>query len=510
MVTAHRVIKNTGYLYLRVFFNMFISLYTTRLIINELGVSDFGVFNVVGGAIGMLGFINIAMVGSTQRFLSYAEGEGNIEKQIFVFNSSVIIHFIIALISVCGLIILGVFLFNGILNIPNDRIYAAKVVYISMIISTAFTMMSVPYDAEINAHENMKYYAIIGIIESILKLGIAISLAYISFDKLIYYGILMGLIPFMRIIVLRIYCHKRYVECVVSPRKYFDKIMIKDMLSFAGWNFFTSSADLISYNGIGILINMFFGVLSNTANSLAFQLLGLLSVFTNYMIMAIKPILVKSEATNQRDKMMTMSVLSTKLLNITLCLILIPAIVEMPFLLRVWLKKIPDYAVIFCRLVLIRELIHGFIPLFQTNIQAVGKIKQFSIVDSISMILFVVVAYLGYKLGAVVEYIYYVLIILAIVRVLITLYFTSKECGLNISKYLNYILKSSISTLILFVIFYFITVLIESEVLELMVITLSTLIIMPTISLLLFFNNYEKQYCLNIYYDIKKKILNKI
>ena len=172
--TATRVIKNTGYLYAKMGITMFISLYTTRLILNSLGASDFGIFNIVGGAIAMLGFLNGAMASATQRFMSYSEGEGNKEKQKSIFNVSLVLHFGIAFIVGIVLLIAGYFFFNGILNIPVDRIFAAKVVYASLIVSTMFTVMTVPYDAAMNAHENMKYYAIVGILESFLKLAVAL------------------------------------------------------------------------------------------------------------------------------------------------------------------------------------------------------------------------------------------------------------------------------------------------------------------------------------------------
>ena len=176
--TANRVVKNTGFLYAKMGITMFISLYTTRLILNSLGAADFGIFNIVGGAIAMLGFLNAAMAGATQRFMSYSEGEGNKKKQKSIFNISILLHFFIALAAGIALLIAGYFFFNGILNIPADRIFAAKVVYGSLIVSTMFTVMSVPYDAVLNAHENMKYYAIIGIIESLLKLSVALIVVY--------------------------------------------------------------------------------------------------------------------------------------------------------------------------------------------------------------------------------------------------------------------------------------------------------------------------------------------
>ena len=183
--TANRVIKNTGYLYAKMAITMFVSLYTTRLILNSLGASDFGIYNIVGGAIAMLGFLNAAMAGATQRFMSFAEGEGKREKQKYIFNISIILHLLISLVVILVLIIAGFVFFNGILNIPADRIGAARVVYFSLIASTVLTVMNVPYDAVMNAHENMRYYAIVGILESFLKLAVAFVCVYAIGDKLI-------------------------------------------------------------------------------------------------------------------------------------------------------------------------------------------------------------------------------------------------------------------------------------------------------------------------------------
>lgn len=199
--TANRVLKNTCYLYARMGITMFISLYTTRIILNTLGVSDFGIFNIVGGAIGMLGFLNAAMADATQRFMSYSEGERNKEKQKNIFNVSFILHFILAIIVGFTLIIAGHFFFNGIFNIPAEKEFAAKVIYGSLIISTIFTIMTVPYNAVMNAHENMKYYAVMGLIEAPLKLLVAIVCMYTSSDKLIIYGVLTACIPLIMLTI---------------------------------------------------------------------------------------------------------------------------------------------------------------------------------------------------------------------------------------------------------------------------------------------------------------------
>lgn len=191
MQEAHRVAKNTGILYARMAITVFISLYSTRLILVSLGVADFGLFNVVGGVIAMLGFLNSSMASATQRFMSYAQGEGNLEKVKRIFNMSTILHAAIAIIMVFVLEIAGYF-FNGILKIAADRVEVAKIIYHFMVASTFFTVLSVPYEAVITSHENMLFYAILGILESVLKLGIAFYITYSAYDHLVMYGLLMA------------------------------------------------------------------------------------------------------------------------------------------------------------------------------------------------------------------------------------------------------------------------------------------------------------------------------
>lgn len=300
--TANRVLKNSGYLYARMGITIFISLYTTRIILNSLGASDFGIFNIVGGSIGMLGFLNAAMAESTQRFMSYSEGKGDKEKQKYIFNVSFVLHFILAIIVGLTLLIAGYFFFNGIFNIPANRELAAKIVYCSLIISTIFTIMTVPYNAVMNAHENMKYYAAMGLVESPLKLLVAIICMYSTGNKLIVYGILMACIPLIMLSIMRIYCHKYYEECVISPYTYWDKKLMKEMTSFAGWSLTSSIASILTMHGVSIVLNSFWGVLANAAQGIANQLSGQIMVFSRTMLAALNPIIVKNEGANNREK----------------------------------------------------------------------------------------------------------------------------------------------------------------------------------------------------------------
>lgn len=354
--TANRVIKNTGYLYAKMAITMFVSLYTTRLILNSLGASDFGIYNIVGGAIAMLGFLNAAMAGATQRFMSFAEGEGKREKQKYIFNISIILHLLISLVVILVLIIAGFVFFNGILNIPADRIGAARVVYFSLIASTVLTVMNVPYDAVMNAHENMRYYAIVGILESFLKLAVAFVCVYAIGDKLIVYGILMAAIPFITLTIMKVYCHRHYEECIISPRKYWDKGLMREMTSFAGWNFVTSFTGIVSQYGLGIVLNHFWGTLLNTAQGIANQLSGQLMTFSNTMLKALNPVITKSKGSGDVELMFKASFSGCKYAYLMLVLFSVPFMFEMPYILKLWLVNIPDWAVLFCRLQLLRSV----------------------------------------------------------------------------------------------------------------------------------------------------------
>lgn len=457
--TANRVIKNTGYLYAKMGITMFISLYTTRLILNSLGVSDFGIFNIVGGAIAMLGFLNAAMAGTTQRFMSYTEGEGNKEKQKSIFNVSLILHFIIACLVGIALLIAGFFFFNGILNIPVDRVYAAKFVYGSLIISTMFTVMSVPYDATLNAHENMKYYAIVGILESLLKLCVAFACVYTQYDKLIVYGALTACIPLITLSIMRMYCHKHYEECVIAPRQYCDKRLMKEMTSFAGWSFLGSASSLIGNYGNGLVLNHFWGTKLNAAQGVANQLNGILMVFSNNMLKALNPVITKTEGAGYREKMLDVTTTGSKFSFYMLAIFAIPSIAEMPYLLGLWLKNVPQWAVVFAQLQLVRTLIEQTTITLGTSLSAEGRIKRINQVTSIINLLPIILIYILFTYGY--SPIYMHVVNISIFGILISvskIFFMKTRCGMTYGYYFRNILFPILLTLIPSCLFSYVTV----------------------------------------------------
>lgn len=446
MSTVNRVIKNTGFLYAKMGITMFISLYTTRLILNSLGAEDFGIFNIVGGSIAMLGFLNAAMASATQRFMSYSEGEGNKEKQKTIFNISFVLHIAIALLV--GLVLLGAgfVFFNGVLNIPDDRVFAAQVVYGSLIISTMFTVATVPYDAVMNAHENMKYYAIIGILESLLKLSVALIITKIALDKLIVYGALMACIPLVTLTIMRIYCHKHYAECLISPKQYWDKSLAREMGSFAGWNLLGSMSSMVGNYGYGIVVNHFFGTIVNAAMGIANQLNGQLMVFSNNMMKALNPVIVKSEGANKRSDMFKFAFVGSKFSFFLLAIFAIPFAIEAPYVLKTWLKNVPEWTIIFVRFQLVRSMLEQLITSFANSLRATGSIKELQKISVFTDLFPLAIIFVLFRLRFPPYSLYIVAILFMVVLKAIASGFLAKKyCQLSYSQYLKSVLYPALA-----------------------------------------------------------------
>jgi O-antigen/teichoic acid export membrane protein len=436
MRTANRIIANTGFLYGKMIITIFISLYSTRLILSALGEIDYGIFNLVGGVIGMLTFINGAMVIATQRYLSISLGAGDEEKLKAVFSSSVILHLIISLIIVVCLEIAGFFLFDGGLNIPANRILSAKVIFHFMIISTFFSINAVPYDASINSHENMFFDAIIGITESLLKLGIAIWIIYSGIDKLIFYGLLIALLTIMLRIVKTIYCKHKYAECRINVKTYLQIGLLKEMLSFAGWNVFGLFCSVLKSQGLAILLNLFFGIVVNAAYGIANTVNSNIRAFSSNMIRALMPQITKSEGSGDHERMLRLSVFASKMSFFLLAFFAVPIITEMPFVLKIWLKTVPENSVIFCQLILILSLLYQITIGTMTSVTSVGNIKAFQIAVGAVEIFTLPLAFLLIKSGLPAYSVFYGAIFMELIAGAFRTWFAHKLAGLNIKEFL--------------------------------------------------------------------------
>lgn len=415
---------------------MFVSLYTTRLILQSLGSSDYGIFSVVGGAITMLGFLNSTLAYTTQRFLTYAEGEGNHYKQCKIFNISLSLHVLIAVLTV--LFQLGVMypLFNGILNIPDEREVAAKIVYLCLIFSTIITIVNATYDAVLNAHENMRFYSLIGILDALLRLLVVIACSHTSYDRLIFYGILMALIPVITHVVTRCYCDKKYSECKVDIRKYWDYKLVKEIATFSGWNFFIAMSSLFSVQGVGLTLNHFYGSKLNAAQGIAIQLNGYLSVFASNMIKAINPTIVKSAGAKATTSMHMITLLGCKYSTYLIMLFAVPCILEIKFLLKIWLGPVPDWTALFCILQITQAIMLQMVSPIATAVYAQGNIKFYSIFKTTMNLMPLLTTYIAFSFGAPPYWLYILMIIFYVIGGnVVIMVFAKKNCNFSFMEY---------------------------------------------------------------------------
>jgi len=399
MQAANRVVLNTGALYGRMLITMFIALYATRLVLNALGAEDYGIFNLVSGVIVMLSFLNVAMTISTQRYLSFYIGVGDNEKLKQVFNSSVLLHFLMGITLVLIFEVVGLYFFDRVLNIPAARIGTAKIIFHFTVISTFFTIVSVPYDATLNARENMFLIAAIGIWEALAKLGIAIYLQYTGYDKLIIYGALTAGVTVISLIIKRTYCSSKYHEARVKVRKYFNKSLLREMFSYAGWNMFGAGSVVARNQGLAMILNVFFGAIINAAYGIANQVNSQLSYFSVTMLQSLNPQIIKSEGMGDRPRMLRLAMIASKFSFFLLSFFSIPVIIEMPIILKLWLKNVPDHTIVFCRLIIIVSLITQLTVGLQVAIQSVGRIKVYQVVVSLLLMLNLPVSYFLLKAG---------------------------------------------------------------------------------------------------------------
>lgn len=375
-----------------------ISLYATRLVLNALGDSDYGVFNLVAGVIAMLSFLSNTMATSTQRFLSYYQGKEDIPSQKKIFATSFFLHLIMASAIMLLLFLSSGFFFNGFLNIPPDRLIAAKGLFYFMIVSVFFTIIAVPFYGTLIAHENMLFVAIVNILEVLLRVIAAFALYHVSIDRLLAYGAFMAAIPLLSFIMYAVYCVRKYKECKISY-EYYNRDMFKQLSSFASWNLFGSLASMGRLQGTAVLFNLFLGTIVNAAYGIANQVSSQVNFFSSTLIRALDPQIMKSEGAHDRQRTLGLSLIACKFGFFLIAVVAIPCIVEMDGILTFWLKNVPAYTVVFCQLILIGMMINQLSIGLQSAIQAVGRVKLYQIVVSIILLCNLPFAYILLKLN---------------------------------------------------------------------------------------------------------------
>ena len=420
-------------LYIRMLFSMLVSLYTSRVILQTLGVEDYGIYNAVGGGIAMFSFINGAMANSTSRYITFALGEKNNKKLQTVFNISINIHIIIAIIIILLTEIIGIWFLEHKMQIPTDRMNAAYWVLQLSLLSSIVSIISVPYNSLIIAHERMDVFAYISIFEVILKLVIVYCLTIGNSDKLIIYALLLLIVQLLIRFIYKNYCNKHFKESRYQFS--WDKELIKEMTSFAGWNLWGNFAYISYTQGVNLLFNVFWGPIINAARGISIQVQGLISQLANSLQSAINPQITKSYAAHNYQYMHELIYRSSRYTFYLLLIISVPILFEAPTLLKIWLTTIPEHTINFVRLTICCTIIDSVSNPLLTSAAATGKVRiyQFTIGGILLMIL--PLSYITLKLGGAPEMVYIVQLTIYIIAFIIRLFIIKPMIKLSLLKY---------------------------------------------------------------------------
>ena len=430
-----RIAKNTLLLYVRMLFMMAVSLYTSRVVLNALGVEDFGIYNVVGGVVAMFSMLSGSLSAAITRFITYELGTGNKENLKKIFSSSVTIQIGLAVLIILLAEAIGVWFLNVKMNIPDGRIVAANWVFQFSILTFAINLISVPYNASIIAHERMSAFAYISILEAIGKLTIAFLIVISPMDKLIFYAILMCTVALIVRFTYGAYCKRHFEEC--TYHFIFNKELLKRMFGFAGWNFIGATSAVLRDQGGNIVINLFCGPAVNAARGIAFQVNTAVYGFVSNFMTALNPQITKSYAAGDRDYMMTLIYQGARLSFYMLLLLSLPVLVNPHYILGLWLKIVPDHAVLFVQLVLIFAMSESISNPLITAMLATGKIRNYQLVVGGLQMMNLPVSYLLLRMGMFPEVVIVVAIAISQCCLAARLVMLRGMIGLSVRKYMK-------------------------------------------------------------------------
>lgn len=486
-------------------FMMAVSLYTSRVILHTLGVEDFGIYNVVGGVVSMFSVISGSLSAAISRFITYELGKGDKDKLIRIFSSSVTIQIGLGLIILVLAELVGVWFLNDKMNIPDGRIYAANWVFQLSILTFIINLVSVPYNAAIIAHEKMSAFAYISILEVIAKLVIVYLLIISPIDKLIFYAILMATVALMVRFVYGYYCKRHFEEC--TYHFIFDKELLKKMFGFAGWNFIGAASSVLRDQGGNIIINLFCGPAVNAARGIAYQVNTAINGFVSNFMMALNPQITKSYASGERDYMMTLIFQGARFSFYILLLLSLPVIINVHYILTLWLKIVPEHTTLFVQLVLIFAMSESISNPLITAMLATGKIRNYQIVVGGLQIMNLPISYILLRLGCIPETVLIVAICISQCCLAARLYMLKNIIGLSVRQYLrkvyfNVLIVTMLSAIFPYIIFYCLNETFINFILICVVSVISTFVVIFYVGS----NKQERQFMLSKVKAIRSKL----
>ena len=476
-----RIARNTILLYFRTLFTMVVTLYTSRVILNTLGVDDYGIYNVVGGFVAMFAVLSSSLSNAISRFLTYELGHGDKNKLNLIFCTGVNIQIGMSLLIVVVCEAIGIWFLNYEMSIPTERIYAANWVLQLCMLTFCINLISVPYNAAIIAHEKMDAYAYISILEVLLTLGVVYLLVISPIDKLIAYSILLFFVKLLIRFIYGIYCGRNFEEC--KYHLVFEKSILKEMSGFAGWNFFGNAAYLFNTQGVNMLMNIFFGVAVNAARGVAAQVDAAVKMFVGNFMTAVNPQITKSYASGDLSYMHMLIYRSSKLSGYLLLYFAIPVLLEADEILYLWLKNVPDYTAVFLKILIVTSFFDTvFSSPMVTAVNATGKIKKYQIIMTLVGCLVFPVSWIVFKMGGSAWTTYVVYGIIYFVLVFIRLFLLRGLINLDPFDFIKKVMLPYIPVVCLSVVAPLLsTILLEQNVLRLLVTCIVSVVSTTTI-----------------------------
>lgn len=445
-----RIAKNTFLLYVRMIFLMLIGLYTSRVILNALGVQDFGIYNVVGGLVAMFSILSGSLSSAISRFITFELGRGDKERLKNVFSTAVTIQIGLAGLIVILLETIGIWFLNHKMVIPIERVNAAHWVFHLSVVTCFVTLISIPYNAVIIAHEKMSAFAYISIIEASFKLMVAFIVLYTPIDRLISYSILMAVVALSLRFIYNVYSKEHFEEC--TYHFVFDKPLLKQMFGFAGWNLIGASSAVLRDQGGNVIINLFCGPAVNAARGIAMQVSDAVSRFVNGFMMALNPQITKSYAAGDKSYMMTLIYQGARFSFYMLLLLSLPIILNTHYILLLWLRTVPEHSVLFVQLILVFAMSESISNPLITAMLATGKIRNYQIIVGGLQMMNLPVSYILLRFGFIPESVLIVAIVVSQCCLAARLYMLRNMIGLSVRAYLTKVYLNVLSVCVLSVI----------------------------------------------------------
>ena len=427
---------------------MVLSLYSSRLVLNILGVDDYGIYSLVAGIVSMLSFLTNSLVGSTQRFLSVNQGKGDLQRLKEVFSNSLIIHLGLGLITTLVLESCTHIFFNGFLNIPNGREDIARILYQQVIWMVYISFITSPYRALLVSRENIVYTSIIDVLDGILKVVLVLCLPYANIDKLLAYGWIMFGIQMFNLLAFVVYCHSKYEECILPRFRNFSFAYVKELSTYTGWVIYSTAVIAVRTQGMAIVINKFYNAAANAAYGIGSQISGMLAFVSSSFTNAISPQLMSAEGGGNYTKMWKLAEIQSKFSFLLLAMLAVPTMFEMHPILTIWLGKVPEGAVLFgCMFIAMQTVDQLSQGLGLVN-RAMGNLGKYTLVTYTPKLLILPLGYLELKAGFSLYSVAFLMIIIEIICMLLRIYLFRNTEEFKLRSYCKNVLLRSIPPVI--------------------------------------------------------------